>query len=336
MRKQEARIDFDSAWKLAIEVFFRQALHLLFPSVAREIDWRHEPVFLNTELRKIRPHSLSQKRFVDVLARVVLQNGAERYVFVHIEIQTQPDPLFPRRMYVYHYRLFDTLQFSDVVSLAILADADPRWHPDRYSYSLMGCHLEFQYPTAKLLELDEQELENSDNPFALVVLAHLRALKARRSPELLFSEKVRLIRQMAQQGYNKEDIANLYKVVDYLMALPKDLEERVDAIVREVAREQKITKLTNLERFALRRGARQGLQKGLQRGIQQGLRKSILTILRTRFGRVPRHVQRMLKEIRSISDLERLNIESVKSATLEEFERTLTGSLQVQPPKAQG
>jgi len=40
------------------------------------------------------------------------------------------------------------------------------------------------------------------------------------------------------------------------MALPKELESQVNAIVREVARRHGLRKLTSLEREALERGAR--------------------------------------------------------------------------------
>ena len=83
------------------------------------------------------------------------------------------------------------------------------------------------------------------------MLAHLRALKVRGNPQLLFEEKVRLLRTVLRRGYNPEDIVNLYKVVDYLMALPKELESQVNAIVREVARRHGLRKLTSLEREAL-------------------------------------------------------------------------------------
>jgi hypothetical protein len=142
----------------------------------------------------------------------------------------------------------------------------------------------------------------------------------------MFAEKVRLIRMLAQRGYNPDDVANLYRVVDYLMALPKELEEQVEEIVREVARERRLTKLTNLERFALERGARQGLQEGLQ----QGVRRTILSVLRARFGKVPRRVQRGLQQVQSLEQLELLSTVAVKAADITAFEQALQEMLQSQ------
>jgi len=230
------------------------------------------------------------------------------------------------RMFVYYYRLFDTLGHAEIISLAILADSDPNWRPELFQRALAGCELSFRFRVVKLIDFEESALEAHSNPFALVVLAHLRALKVRGNPQLMFAEKVRLIRMLAQRGYNPDDVANLYRVVDYLMALPKELEEQVEEIVREVARERRLTKLTNLERFALERGARQGLQEGLQ----QGTRRTILSVLRARFGKVPRRVQRGLQQVQSLEQLELLSTVAVKAADITAFEQALQEMLQSQ------
>ncbi len=316
-----------------METFLPQCLQLLFPYLHASINWTHPPTFLNTELRKIRPESQAHRRFVDVLAQVHFNDGHPRLIYLHIEIQAQPDPQFPLRMFVYHYRIFDLIHFGEVISLTILADADPHWRPDRFERSLAGCELSFRFPTVKLLDLQEPELENSPNPFALVVLAHLRALRARGDVQLLFAEKVRLIRQLGRRGYNADDVANLYRVVDYLMALPKDLEEQVEEIVRSVAREQRLPKLTSLERFALERGARRGLRKGLRKGLQQGLQQgainTILTVLRARFGEVPERIRQALERVDSLERLEALGAVAATVESLEAFEQALQ---QIAPP----
>jgi len=45
-----------------------------------------------------------------------------------------------------------------------------------------GCQLDFRFPMVKLLDFaaDESRLESSDNPFAVVILAHLKAQANRR------------------------------------------------------------------------------------------------------------------------------------------------------------
>lgn len=85
-----------------------------------------------------------------------------------------------------------------------MADSDPRWRPNSFGYENVGSSVQFRFTGIKLLDFDEQFLEQLDNPFALVVQAHLRALKARGDPNLIFSEKVTLIRKLMEKGYTRE------------------------------------------------------------------------------------------------------------------------------------
>jgi hypothetical protein len=171
---------FDEGWKFAIRAFLPECLSLLFPSLHAQIDWTRPAEFLSTELHRLAPAQLRKGvRSVDVLVRVSFRDGVQRVVLLHIEIQAQRDPNFPLRMFVYYYRIFDANDYPELISLAILADDDPNWRPSVFERSLAGCNLRFEFPTVKLLDLDETALEQSENPFALAVLAHLRALKTR-------------------------------------------------------------------------------------------------------------------------------------------------------------
>jgi hypothetical protein len=45
--------EFDTTWKVALELFFRPFLELCFPAAHALIDWNQPPVFLDTELQQI-------------------------------------------------------------------------------------------------------------------------------------------------------------------------------------------------------------------------------------------------------------------------------------------
>ena len=91
---------------------------------------------------------------------------------------------FAERMYVYHYRLFDRYQM-DVVSLGVLADSNRNFRPNSYHWGRWGCELDFRFPSVKLLDWQArwEQLERSDNVFALVVMAQLRAKSSKRAEE---------------------------------------------------------------------------------------------------------------------------------------------------------
>lgn len=335
MRRPNPRRGFDEAWKYAMRAFFREGLQLLFPAVHDAIDWEHPVEFVETEFYRLAPGARSQRRqSADVVAKVRFLDGAERFVFIHIEIQAQHDPNFPRRMFVYHYHIYDAYDYPEVVSLAILADANPRWRPSSFGYENVGSSLQFRFTSVKLLDFDEQSLEQLDNPFALVVQAHLRALKARGEPNLVFSEKVALIRKLRERGYTQEQIVHLYKVVDYLMTLSPELEKLVRQVVRKFQREREWP-LTSLEEIAIEEGARKGVQQGFQQGIQQGIQQGLqqgrregivqaaLKTLQRRFGDAALELQPRLMQVESENRLLELSLLATEVSSLDEFVRAL-------------
>ncbi len=95
---------------------------------------------------------------------------------IHVEVQGQHDADFAERMYVYNYRVFDRYR-RKVASFALLADDRANWRPNHYGYDLWGSCSSLAFPTVKLLDYEPrwQELTQAHNPFAIVVMAHLRA-----------------------------------------------------------------------------------------------------------------------------------------------------------------
>lgn len=104
-----------------------------FPLAYVDIDWTRGFEMLDKELQKIVPEAEQGRRYVDKLVKVWLKNGEERWMLLHIEVQTWREGGFSKRMYEYNCRIF--IRFDrEVISLAILADDDPNWRPDRYEF----------------------------------------------------------------------------------------------------------------------------------------------------------------------------------------------------------
>lgn len=129
--------DFDSPWKEALEFYFPAFLALFFPRIHADIDWSRGHFFLDKELQRIMPKGGSGRQYVDKLVKVWWTDGNEAWVLIHVEVQTQRETEFPKRMYDYNTRLADRYNRT-VVSLAVLADDDPDWRPDHYDAALVG------------------------------------------------------------------------------------------------------------------------------------------------------------------------------------------------------
>ena len=112
-----------------------------------------------------------------------------------------------------------------VVSLAILADDDPKWYPTKFTEELWGCRKIFEFPVIKLLDYREKknELRESDNPFAIVVMAHLNMLETKNNHEQRLNRKIELTQKLYGMGYSENKIFALFRFIDWLMVLPDDL-----------------------------------------------------------------------------------------------------------------
>ena len=230
--------DYDSPWKEALDRYFEPCMAFFFPQAHADIDWARGYEMLDKELQPIVRQAKQGRRYVDKLVKVWLKSGEEKWLLIHVEVQAWKEGDFPRRMYVYNHRIFDRYD-REVISLAILADDDPDWRPSRYEYGRWGFRTGTEFPIVKLLDYapQYQELEADPNPFAMVVLAHLKTLETRRSPAERHAWKLRLVKGLYERGMDPEDVRQLFRFIDWIMELPEPLEqlfrEEIDAYQQE-------------------------------------------------------------------------------------------------------
>ena len=129
---------YDNPWKEAISLYFQPFIAFFFPAIETQINWHRGYEFLDKEFQQIVRESEIGTREADKLVKVWRGDGAEIWVLIHIEVQSQAQSEFAERMYVYHNRIFDRYR-RPVVSLAVLADEQENWRPDRYTAELWGC-----------------------------------------------------------------------------------------------------------------------------------------------------------------------------------------------------
>jgi hypothetical protein len=138
-----APLDYDSPRKEALERYFKDFMAFFFPTAHAGIDWTRGYEFLDKELQRVVRDAELGRRLVDKLVRVWRLEGEEAWVMIHIEVQGQMEEGFAKRMYIYHYRLFDRYD-RPVVSLAVLGDERPTWRPEGYGYGLWGCQVRWE------------------------------------------------------------------------------------------------------------------------------------------------------------------------------------------------
>ena len=207
---------YDSPWKEILELYFPDFMAFFFPEAYADIDWPKGYESCDQELQQIVRDAELGKRLADKLMKVWRKGGEERYVFAHIEVQGQREPDFEERMYVYNYRIYDRYR-KRVASLAILGDDSASWRPDTFECELWGSRTGLRFPVVKLKDYAAKwaELEASDNPFATVVMAHLKTRATRADPESRLEWRWRLVRRLYERGYHRQDILNLVWFMDW-------------------------------------------------------------------------------------------------------------------------
>jgi len=300
--------DYDSPWKEIVEQFFPEFITFFFPHIYADIDWSRGYEFLDKELQKIIRDSQTGRKHVDKLVKVWLKNGDEAWIGIHIEVQGQYELLFPQRMFQYHTLLYNHYKHI-ITSLAILSDDRPNWRPDSFGYERWGCKIQLDFPTVKLLDYKEKwaELEQDDNPFAVVVMAHLQAQATTPTSVQRRDAKFRLARRLYERGYTRRQILELFRFIDWIMTLSPELEVDFQTAITEYEEEHKMQYVTAIER------------KGIEQGIEQSTREAIIEVLTLRFQKVPAELLAQLDEISDIAQLKELLKWAVVEPSLEAF-----------------
>lgn len=277
--------DFDSPWKEALARYLPQAFALFFPQAHAEIDWARGYTLLDKELQQVVRDADLGRRLADALVQVWRRDGTDVWVLIHIEVQGQPEPGFSRRMFVYYYRIYDRHE-RPIMSVAVLADEQESWRPDRFTQSIWGCTETLEYPVVKLLDwrARREELEASDNPFAVVVRAHLAAQETREAAEARGRAKVALIRGLYRRGFDRTDVLELFRLIDWLLALPEEADREVWRTIEALEEEKKMQYLTSVERI------------GRADGRLEGTRDLIRRMAERRFGPLPKPIEQRVAD----------------------------------------
>jgi len=264
------RADHDSPWKMALDYYFQEFVGLLFPAIHEQVDWSKGYSFLDKELQQITPDADSGRRHADKLIKVYARDGSETWVLIHVEVQGEPEEAFAERMYTYQYRLRDRYKGMDVVSLAVLADTRKRFRPTTFHYQRWGCELTFTFPTAKLIDWEARwkELEASDNVFALVVMAQIQAKRVKDGATRK-DVKIALIRLLYERGYSREQVVQLFIIIDWMLQLPKALEREFVQAVYAIQEEKHMPYVNTIERLGIEKGRQEERQAAERRSLEE-------------------------------------------------------------------
>ncbi|TCC98874.1 hypothetical protein EZ444_05380 [Pedobacter hiemivivus] len=196
----------DELWKGILADVFEDFLRFFFPDADNLFDFKKKFVFLDKEFNRLFPpeENAAGVRFVDKLVKVHLKAGGSKFILMHVEIQgSKGHEELGSRMFRYFYRAKDKHNVS-ITAFAILIDDVKSYHPKIYKEEYLGTRLSYEFNTYKLLDQDEETLRANPNPFAVVALTVLMALKNKKiDDEGLKSIKMDLTSELIKRKLDK-------------------------------------------------------------------------------------------------------------------------------------
>jgi predicted transposase YdaD len=113
---------------------------------------------------------------------------------------------------------------------------------------------------------------------------------------------------MYERGYDKVDVLELFRVIDWILRLPPALEQEFLKELYTYEEARQMPYITSAERFGIQigreQGREEGLEQGLEQGIEQGLEQGIrrgeatllLRLIELRFGAADQDVIQRIHE----------------------------------------
>ncbi|MBS1665199.1 MAG: hypothetical protein JST68_29405 [Bacteroidetes bacterium] len=261
------RREDDRLWKSILEEVFEDFLRFFFPSADKIFDFSKGFEYLDKELTEIYPDPEEKLtgRVVDKLVKAYHWNGKEDWILVHVEVQSQKQPEFSKRMYQYHSLLSNRFD-RPITSIAVFTFEDGKKTSPIYESSFAGTSVVFKYNALNIFDFTDDELKESSNVFALVALVAKKALlQGKVADRELLDEKLALARLLYEKGYFTKD--KLQKIGAFLnnyvrfenRKMNRIFTKRFDTITNK---KNSMGIMETLAVIAKEKGIEEGIEKG--------------------------------------------------------------------------
>jgi predicted transposase YdaD len=247
------------------------------------------------------------KHFVDAIAKVKI--GEEVFVF-HPEFFGEHEKDIPERMYKYSARIMDKYPGLGVYGVVFyINEAESgKSLPNVFERSILGKRRNYyEYDVVNIGELDAFEILRQE-VIGLLPLVPLMRHDVEQAESL--------IRQSVQQLNERVDDAQLRAETLSALYLFSGLRQ-LQAITQKILKEAHM-----LELLKKSKSYQEIRSEGHQEGEVEGVIRSILAILRARFGTVPKNFSLSLQKL-ELKQLNNLVIKAMSARSLAAFEALL-------------
>lgn len=253
----------DELWKGILNDVFEDFLQFFFPDADKLFDFKKKFTFLDKEFNRLFPpeKNAAGVRFVDKLVKVHLKNGGSTFILVHVEVQgSKGHEELSWRMFRYWYRAKD-MHNVPITAFAVLIDDVKSYHPKMYQEEYLGTKLSYEFNTYKVLGQDEATLRANPNPFAVVALTVLMALKNKKiKDDGLKQIKLDLTRELMNRNLDEKKQAKIMAFLAYYVNFENP--KMMIKFEEEVAQITGRTTAMGVKEILLERREMIGLEKG--------------------------------------------------------------------------
>jgi uncharacterized protein Yka (UPF0111/DUF47 family) len=162
-------------------------------------------------------------------------------------------------------------------------------------------------------------LEASSNPFAIIVMAHLKTKATTGKLPEREQWKWRLIRGLYEKEFEREQIIKLFEIIDNMMTLSPELQSSLESKIKQFEEERTMPLVSNMEL----RGIERGKEIGKEIGALEKSRDDIKTVLTVRFGEISSEIEEIIGKMTNPTILEELLKLAATANSLAEFKQSL-------------
>jgi hypothetical protein len=188
--------------------------------------------FLEQELQHLVELFSYKKKVTDKLVKVFLKNGAERWLLIHLEVQSYFELEFNKRMFLLYSWIFGKYE-KEIVTLVVYTGAANPKEFNTFQLNTHGTELKYKFNTYRVMLQDNDKLMASDNIFALFVLANKYTNETRGAEK--YPERLELKEQLFELAFAKKiDLEKVWRLlifVHQIMQLPDYLQPRFDHFI---------------------------------------------------------------------------------------------------------
>ena len=169
------------------------------------------------------------------------------------------------------------------------------------------------YVAIKLIDL-EQKIELPrfrGNPVAMVIRAHLAALRTRRDLEVRLTQRLALCRRLYEEGFSQRDVVFIHGLIDRLMILPHPLMIRFRQELFTLEKDKDMPYVDTLTRMSL--------QEGRQEGSLAQARESVIEALEIRFGEISADLRERINALDNLRTLKAQLRRAITVPNLDQF-----------------